>query len=237
LKISVAVIVFVCSTSAAFAQQPAAQPVKMECRDLSTSGNVVFPNESLVNGMACHVVDTKQAALQTVAVHPAPAVQPASAQQLPSAVQQEAQQKPTQAIQSAAQATPSDGKVRIYVSDSQSWEMVGGWGAGGHQNSDGSGSFAGSGHMAGGARPQTAEIIKTFNQRCPEYTVTNNRDRANYAVILDHEGGKGLVRRRNKIAVFNREGDSIFSDSTRELGNSVKDACAAVAKDQASQTK
>jgi hypothetical protein len=31
----------------------------MEGRDLSTSGNVVFPNETLVNRMACHVVDAK----------------------------------------------------------------------------------------------------------------------------------------------------------------------------------
>jgi hypothetical protein len=30
-------------------------------------------------------------------------------------------------------------------------------------------------------------------------------------VILDHEGGKGLVRHRNKVAVFNRDGDAIFS--------------------------
>jgi hypothetical protein len=65
--------------------------------------------------------------------------------------------------------------------------------------------------------------------------VTNNRERANYAVILDHEGGKGALRRRNKVAAFNRDGDVVFSDSTRELGNSVKDACAAISKDQASQ--
>ena len=106
--------------------------------------------------------------------------------------------------------------------------MTGGWGA-----ANGSGG----GHESGGARPQTAEIIKTFNQRCPEYTVTNNKDRANYAVILDHEGGKGALRRRNMVAVFNRDGDAIFSDSTRELGNSVKDACAAITKDQANQKK
>jgi hypothetical protein len=34
-----------------------------------------------------------------------------------------------------------------------------------------------------------------------------------------------------KIAVFNRIGDSIFSHSTRSLGNSVKDACAAILRD------
>lgn len=116
-------------------------------------------------------------------------------------------------------------QVRVYVSDSQSWEMIGGWGMSGNRNADGSGSFGGGGYTAGGARPQTAEIIKTFNQRCPQVTITNSVQKANFAVILDHEGGKGLVRHRNKIAVFNRDGDVIFSDSTRELGNSVKDAC------------
>jgi hypothetical protein len=141
---------------------------------------------------------------------------------------------PTPPVQGNVQIS-GDGKIRIYVSDSESWEMVGGWGMSGHQNSDGSGGFSGGGHMAGGARPQTAEIMKTFNQRCPEYTITNNRDRADFAVILDHEGGKGLVRRRNKIVVFDREGDSVFTDSTRELGNSVKDACTAISQHSPTQ--
>jgi len=98
----------------------------------------------------------------------------------------------------------------------------------GNRNANGSGSVSGGGYTAGGARPQTAEIIKTFNQRCSNVTITNNVQKADFAVILDHEGGKGLVHRRNKIAVFNRDGDVIFSDSTRELGNSVKDACQAI---------
>jgi hypothetical protein len=65
VKTTVAVLVFVCSTSAALAQQQAAVPVKMECHDLSTSGNVLAPNETLVNGMACHVVGAKQDAQTT----------------------------------------------------------------------------------------------------------------------------------------------------------------------------
>ena len=63
MKNSVAVLAFLCSATGAFAQQQPA-PVKMECRDISTSGNVVFSNETFVNGMACHVVDAKQAATQ-----------------------------------------------------------------------------------------------------------------------------------------------------------------------------
>jgi len=97
----------------------------------------------------------------------------------------------------------------------------------GHVN----GTYASS--MAGGARPQTAEIIKTFGERCPEVVINNKQEKADYVVVLDHEGGKGVVRRRNKIAVFNRDGDAIVSHSTRSLGNSVKDGCAAIVNDWA----
>jgi hypothetical protein len=111
---------------------------------------------------------------------------------------------------------------RIYITDSKSWEIGGGFGG----TDDAFGGSAG-----GGARPQTAEIIKTFGQRCPQITVNNMRDKADYVVLLDHEGGKGGIFRDNKVAVFNREGDSIISRSTRSLGNAVQDSCRAIQKD------
>jgi hypothetical protein len=117
----------------------------------------------------------------------------------------------------------SDGKVRVFVTDSESWETRGSSAAGGNSNGWGASSS-----FSGGARPQTAEIIKTLNERCPQLTVTNNLGKASFVIVLDHEGGKGLLRHRNKIAVFNHDGDDIFSDSTRELGNAVKDACNAM---------
>jgi hypothetical protein len=52
--------VFAFSAGATLAQQQSA-PVKMECRDLSTSGSALAANESMVNGLACHVVGSKQA--------------------------------------------------------------------------------------------------------------------------------------------------------------------------------
>jgi hypothetical protein len=113
-------------------------------------------------------------------------------------------------------------KPRVYVTDSQSWEVGGG--AGGVD-----GTFGGSAH--GGARPQTAEIVKTFNQRCPEVVINNKREKANYVVVLDHEGGKGGIFRDNKIAIFNPDGDGIFSRSTRSLGNAVQDGCKAITRD------
>jgi len=117
-------------------------------------------------------------------------------------------------------SVPSDGKTRVLVTDSQSWETRGSSAAGGNRNGWGASSS-----FSGGARPQTAEIIKTLNQRCPQITVTNRLDKADFVITLDHEGGKALLQHHNKIAVFNKDGDVIFSKSTISLGNSVKDAC------------
>jgi hypothetical protein len=113
-------------------------------------------------------------------------------------------------------------KPRVFITDSQSWEVAGGGGG----SSSGFG-----GATKGGARPQTAEIIKTFGERCPTVTVNNKQDKSDYVVLLDHEGGKSTLGRDNKIAVFNHDGDSILSHSTRTLGNAVKDACDAITKD------
>ena len=113
-------------------------------------------------------------------------------------------------------------KPRVFISDSKSWEISGG--VGGTQDGFG-------GASKGGARPQTAEIIKTFGERCPMVIVNNKQEKADYVVLLDHEGGKELISHDNKVVVFNKDGDSIVSRSTRILGNAVKDACAAIAED------
>jgi hypothetical protein len=112
-------------------------------------------------------------------------------------------------------------KVRIFVTDSDSWTSDGGiLGA--------DGLVVGGG--GGGARPQTAEIIKTFNERCPQFTVTMKSSKADYIILLDHEGGKVPFRKDNKVVVFDAEGDAIYSGSTAILGNAVKDACNAIRK-------
>ena len=133
-----------------------------------------------------------------------------------------------------------DGHTRVFVTDSQSWETYGyAWFHGSGSASGGTGSFSQNGGAVsgGGARPQTVEIIKTFGERCPDITVTNQPDKANYVVTLDHEGGKGLLRHRNKVALFNRSGDVIFSHSTLSLGDSVKDACEAIHGDAKNRPK
>jgi len=64
--------------------------------------------------------------------------------------------------------------------------------------------------------------------------VNNIQTKADYIVLLDHEGGKGALRHKNKVAVFARvSGDSIVSKSTLSLGGSVQDACEAIQNDWA----
>ncbi len=116
-----------------------------------------------------------------------------------------------------------DAKVRIYILESQSWQVSG---------SAGTVDGGGGGGISGGARPQTAEIMETFTERCPSCTVTMDKTKADYSVRLEHEGGKMTILRDNKVIVFNRDGDLIYSGSTRSLGNAVKDACSAIEKDR-----
>jgi PEGA domain len=124
---------------------------------------------------------------------------------------------------------PTAEKPRVFITDSNSWQMTG---AAGGSN----GAFAAS--QAGGARPQTAEIIKTFGQRCPQVIIYNHPDASAYVVQLEHEGGKGLLAHKDKVAVFVRKsGDSIFSNSTLSVGGSVQDSCAAILAHWANYSK
>jgi hypothetical protein len=204
----------------ASAQNP--DPSRWMCRNLSESGGFAYQGESIFGTQACRPI--AQTAPATSA--------PAAPKQDAGATTTNSVPAPVAAPQQPASATPSpaaspaavsDGKTRVFVTDSQSWETRGGSAAGGNKHG-----WGGSSWQAGGARPQTAEIIKTLNERCPQITVTNNLDKADFVLTLDHEGGKGVLAHRNKVAVFNHDGDDIFSASTRELGNSVKDACAAM---------
>jgi hypothetical protein len=121
----------------------------------------------------------------------------------------------------AVNGIPS-GKPRVYVTDSQSWSMVGGFGAS-------NGTAAGA--TRGGSSPQTVELIKTFGERCPQAIVTNDRDKASYVALFDRESFKSVLARRDKIAIFRRNGDVLMSNSFWSVGDAVKDACEAITKD------
>jgi len=113
-------------------------------------------------------------------------------------------------------------KAKVFVPDSKSWEMSGGFAA--------TGDVAGGG-IRGGAQPQTAEITEQIMEKCPEIIVTMRLPNADYVLLLEHQGGKGLLRKDNKFVVYNKDGDAIKSGSTKTLGGSVKDACTAILQD------
>ena len=113
-------------------------------------------------------------------------------------------------------------KPRVFVTESQSL-LLGGASVG---------ETKGSLLVTGGTSPQNVEVLKNFIQRCPGVIVTANLEKADYIVRLDHEETSPATPfvRGNKVAVFNKDQDLIYSGSTRFLGNAVKDACQVITK-------
>lgn len=124
---------------------------------------------------------------------------------------------------------------RVYIEASESWEI----------ESDpvfsttdkkGRVSISGGGTQ-GGAKPRTAETIKRFGQQCKSVIVTMYKEKADYVVMLEHEGGKDLLNKDNKLAVFDREGDLIASGSFSRPRKAVETACEAIAAEHGRQSR
>lgn len=113
------------------------------------------------------------------------------------------------------------GRIRVFVMESTSWSVSG---------AETVVAGDGGGGMQGGAKPQTAEIMKTIGRKreCAGVVVTINRERADYVLLLERVGGRDIIAKDNKMALFDRDGDMVSSSSTRSLGNAVKDACLAI---------
>ena len=126
------------------------------------------------------------------------------------------------ALVAGAGAGAEERRPRVFVPDSDSWSFGGGFALD---------TGGGVGQTQGGAKPQTAEIVKTIHDRCSEAIVTMKEERADYILLLQHEGGKIFVRKDNKYVLFNADGDALASGSTRSLGNAVKDACQVLRQD------
>jgi hypothetical protein len=106
--------------------------------------------------------------------------------------------------------TAVDGRPRVYVEGTpNSW------------------SFDSGSHGGGGSHPQLAEVMKTLGHSCPGLIVTNDPKQAQYSVTFERESKK-VLRKDNKIAVFNRSGDMVFSSSTRALGNGIRGFCSSL---------
>jgi hypothetical protein len=93
-------------------------------------------------------------------------------------------------------------------------------------SSDNSQIVEGSSHD--GKEPQVAMIYQELQHRkeCQMFGENIIKDKANYFLLLQHGGGRG-----NRWAVSDPNGTVIASGQSLMLGNSVKDACVAMAKD------
>ena len=123
-------------------------------------------------------------------------------------------------------AAQSEDRPRVFVEESVSWEVESEPIFG---STDKKGRVhIGGGSSHGGAKPRTAEIMNRLNEQCKSCLVTMNRDKADFIVRLDHEGGKDLFNKDNKLAVFNRDGDLIASGSFSRPRKAVDAACNAI---------
>jgi len=79
-----------------------------------------------------------------------------------------------------------------------------------------------------GKEPQVAKIYQELQHRkeCQQFSENIDNKKADYLLLLQHGGGIG-----NRWAVSNREGSVLASGQSMRLGNSVRDACLAIAKD------
>jgi hypothetical protein len=122
------------------------------------------------------------------------------------------------AVLAVAAAAP---KPRIFITESTAAQAAGDASVG-----DAKGSLA----FTGGTSPQSIEVMKAFARYCPAVIVTANREKADYLVQLDHEAINPTTPfvHGNKVAVFNKTEDLMYSNSTRILSSAVKGACAAI---------
>ena len=84
-----------------------------------------------------------------------------------------------------------------------------------------------------GKEPQVAKIYQELQRRreCQPFAENMIKEKADYFLLLQHGGGKG-----NRWALSDRTGDVIASGDSLLLGNSVRDACLAIAKNRQQQT-
>ena len=115
----------------------------------------------------------------------------------------------------------ADSKPRIFVTETTAPLATGDAAVG-----DAKGSLA----VSGGSSPQNVEVMRAFERYCPAVVVTASRDKADYLVQFDHEALNPTTpfTHGNKVAVFDRNEDLMYSNSTRVLSSAVKGACAAI---------
>ena len=121
-------------------------------------------------------------------------------------------------------AADSPEKVRIYVTESGAVQASGEAAVG-----EAKGFLA----VDGGTSRMNTEVMRVFLERCPDtVAVTSNREKADYVVRIDSEGVNPTspFLKANKVAIFNKDEDLVYSDRHRLRKNAVLGACRALAE-------
>ena len=119
-----------------------------------------------------------------------------------------------------------DRRPRIFIEETSSWEVKG---DPVYSSTDKKGRVhVGGGGSQGGAVPRTAETMKRFAEQCSDVIVTRFKEKADFVVLLEHEGGKDIFNKDNKLAVFNVDGDLVTTGSFSRPRKAVDTACKAI---------
>jgi len=121
-------------------------------------------------------------------------------------------------------------KPRVYLTDRDSWKEAGCVVA-----SNGNAT----GRMSGRVVREHTENVRTFNNACPSVTVTERKEKADFALIWDctNWNETAWTGNQNNMAVYNRDGDLIWSGASHKMTTGAKDACKAVLKAAAQKGK
>lgn len=122
-----------------------------------------------------------------------------------------------------------DGKVRVFVGESEMFYSSGFSTAAvsGSANSKAASVFgSGFGLSSAGIRKFTITVMKSVNDTCPEKVViVSSPDLADYFLRMDYEG---VLILHAKMVAFNRSGEMSFIASERKIDKDVKGFCASL---------
>jgi hypothetical protein len=117
-------------------------------------------------------------------------------------------------------------KPRVYITDTETWAEIGGFG---NPNP----SVGGSGYVPG-YNPDMVSIYQDFTSDCAVVAVTQEKSKAEFAVLFDRGTSKkgftgfgGLVK-VNKVTVVTRSGETLVSQALHSEDATVKLACDAI---------
>jgi hypothetical protein len=117
-------------------------------------------------------------------------------------------------------------KPRVYITDTETWAEIGGFG---NPNP----SVGGNGYVPG-YNPDMVSIYQDFTSDCAVVAVTQEKSKAEFAVLFDRGTSKkgftgfgGLVK-VNKVTVVTRSGETLVSQALHSEDATVKLACDAI---------